>query len=53
MGWPIEPGVAWPEYNIQSAGWLSRYVLWNKRSLRESIDDINKNNINIKFKLNI
>ena len=39
--------------DIQSAGWLSRYILWNKSTIKESIDDINKNNKNIKFKLNI
>jgi len=46
-----EPNEDWS--NIQSAGWLSRYVLWNKPTLSESIDDINKNTRNIKFKLNI
>ena len=39
--------------NIESAGWLSRYVLWNKPTLRESIEDINKTHKNIKFKINI
>jgi hypothetical protein len=37
--------------NVESAGYLSRFILWNKPTIKESINDINKNNNKYKFKL--
>ena len=28
--------------NVQSAGFLSRYILWNKPTITESLDNLNK-----------
>ena len=35
-----------------TAGWLSRHILWNKPTLKASIDDINKRfkNLNVTYK---
>ena len=37
---------------IKAAGFYSKHVLWNKPTLKESIDDINKRfkHLNIKMK---
>ena len=37
--------------NPETAGYLSRFILWNKPTIKESINDINKNNNKYKFKL--
>ena len=37
--------------NVESAGFLSRYILWNKPTLKESIKDINEKNKKYNFKL--
>ena len=37
--------------NPKTAGYLSRFILWNKPTIKESINDINKNNNKYKFKL--
>jgi hypothetical protein len=36
---------------VESAGFLSRYILWNKPTLKESIKDINEKNKKYNFKL--
>ena len=42
----------WTKSGAKTAGFWSRHVLWNKPTLKESIDDINKRfkNLNIKMK---
>jgi hypothetical protein len=32
----------WSIYGIDTSGWWSRYLLWNKKTLKESYDDIKK-----------
>ena len=38
--------------NIKSGGFYARWVLWNKKTLKESISDINKR-FNIKAKMGL
>ena len=42
----------WTKSGAKTAGFYSKHVLWNKTTLKESIDDINKRfkNLNIKMK---
>ena len=42
----------WTQTGIQTAGWMSKHVLWNKPTLQASVADINKKfkNINVKMK---
>ena len=41
----------WNKTGVKTAGYWSRWVLWNKDTLRKSIDDISrKHNLNIKMK---
>ena len=42
----------WTKSGAKTAGFYSRWVTWNKPTLKESIDDINKRfkNLNIKMK---
>ena len=42
----------WTKTGAKTAGFYSKHVLWNKPTLKESIDDINKRfkNLNIKMK---
>ena len=37
--------------NVETAGFLARYVLWNKPTITESIKDINEKNKKYNFKL--
>ena len=37
--------------NPETVGYLSRFILWNKPTIKESINDINKNKNKYKFKL--
>ena len=39
----------WNKEGIKTAGFYSKNVLWNKPSLKGSIDDLNKKCSNIKF----
>ena len=39
------------DWNNINAGFLSRFVLWNKKTVQESIDDLNTKYKNIKFVL--
>ena len=41
----------WSKYGAKSAGFYSKYVLWNKPTLKASIDDINKMFKNVKVKM--
>lgn len=41
----------WTKSGIDTAGFYSRYVLWNKPSIKQSIDDLNKKYKDIKFVL--
>jgi hypothetical protein len=41
----------WSKDNIASSGYMSRWLLWNKKTLQASIDDVNKKYKNIKFQL--
>ena len=42
----------WIKSGAKSAGFYSKHVLWNRPTLKESIDDINKRfkNLNVKMK---
>ena len=42
----------WTKSGVKTAGFYSKHVLWNKPTIKESIDDINKRfkNLNIKMK---
>ena len=42
----------WTKSGVKTAGFYSKHVLWNKPTLKESIDDINKRfkGLNIKMK---
>ena len=42
----------WTKSGVKTAGFYSRWITWNKPTLKESIDDINKRfkNLNIKMK---
>ena len=42
----------WNKSGVKTAGFYSKHVLWNKPTLKESIDDINKKfkGLNIKMK---
>ena len=42
----------WTKSGVKTAGFYSKHVLWNKPTLKESIDDINKifKDLNIKMK---
>ena len=42
----------WGASGVDTAGFYSKYVLWNKETLTKSVDDLNKifKNINIKIK---
>ena len=37
--------------NVESAGFLSRYILWNQKTINKSIDNLNKTNKKYNFKL--
>ena len=43
----------WSKAGYDTAGFMSRWILWNKPSLRASINDTNNrfNNLNIKMKV--
>ena len=42
----------WTKSGVKTAGFYSKHVLWNKPTLKESIDDINKKfkGLNVKMK---
>ena len=42
----------WTKSGVKTAGFYSKHVLWNKPTLKESIDDINKRfkGLNVKMK---
>ena len=42
----------WTASGYDTAGWMSRYILWNKPTITESIKDTNSRfkNLNIKLK---
>jgi hypothetical protein len=40
----------WTKGGIKTAGFYAKNVLWNKPSIRESINDLNKKYKGIKFK---
>ena len=42
----------WTKSGVKTAGFYSKHVLWNKPTIKESIDDINKRfkGLNIKMK---
>lgn len=40
----------WKKSGIQTAGFWSRWILWNKPTLRGSINDVNKK-FNVKIKM--
>jgi len=41
----------WTRGNVESAAWLSRWILWEKSSLREAIQHANKMYKDVKIKL--
>ena len=42
----------WTRTNLESAAWMSRYILWEKPSLREAIANANRMYRDVKFSLN-
>ena len=40
----------WSKSNIASAGFMSRYVLWEKPTMKSAIDNLNSKYKNLKFK---
>ena len=42
----------WSKDGLKTAGFYSRWVLWNKPTLQASVDDLNRRYKNISFKLN-
>ena len=42
----------WTKSGVKTAGFYSKHVLWNKPTIKESIDDINKKfkGLNVKMK---
>jgi len=41
----------WSRGNLESAAWMSRYILWAKPSLREAISNANRMYKDVKFHL--
>ena len=41
----------WPKAGIKTPGFYAKHVLWNKPSLKASVDDLNKKFKNVHFKL--
>ena len=41
----------WSKDGVKTAGFYSRWVLWNKPTLQASVDDLNSREKNITFKL--
>ena len=41
----------WSKSNIDSPAWMSRFILWEKPSLKGAIDNANKKYSDIRFKL--
>ena len=41
----------WSKSGVTSAGWLSRFILWNKPTLKASVEDANKKYKDVKFKI--
>ena len=39
----------WTRSGINTSGFLSRWILWNKKSVEASVDDLNKRYKNINF----
>ena len=42
----------WGKDGVETAGFWSKNVLWNKKTLKDSVDDINKKfkSLNVKYK---
>ena len=40
----------WSKSGIKTAGFYAKHILWNKPSIKESINDLNKKYKDIKFK---
>ena len=43
----------WGKSGVDTPGWMSRWVLWNKPTLQASVNDVNKKYKDINFKLKI
>jgi len=43
----------WNKSGIKTAGFYSRWVLWNKPTLKASVDDLNKKYKDVHFKLKV
>lgn len=41
----------WTKEGLDTAGFYSRWVLWNQPTLKKSVDDLNRRYKNINFKL--
>ena len=39
----------WSKANIASPAWMSRYILWEKPTLKEAVDNANKKYKDVKF----
>ena len=43
----------WSRSNLESAGWMSRYILWERPSLKEAISNANRMYKDVKFRLKL
>ena len=41
----------WTKDGIKTPGFYARWVLWNKKTVKDSVDDLNKKFNNVNFKL--
>ena len=41
----------WGKDGVDTAGWLSRYILWEKPTLKGAIDNANKKYKDVRFKM--
>jgi hypothetical protein len=42
-------GETWTKDGIKTPGFYARWVLWNKKSVKDSVDDLNKKFKNVNF----
>ena len=40
----------WTKYGVETAGFMNKKLLWNKKTLKDSVDDLNKKYKDINFK---
>ena len=48
----IQRNEDWTKSGVETAGWMSKHVLWNKPTLQASVADIDKKFKRLNFKMN-